>query len=158
MNHTHMAVAVDWDLRLVVLSYVVAIFASYTALDLAGRVAATHGWARRIWLASNAFAMGTGIWAMHFTGMQAFRMSMPVTYDVLVTLLSMVIAIAASALALFIVSRGVLRAPQLLVAGPIMGVGIASMHYTGMAAMRMPATISYDPFLFALSVLIAVVA
>jgi NO-binding membrane sensor protein with MHYT domain len=153
-----MAVAVDWDLRLVVLSYVVAVFASYTAVDLAGRVAATHGWARRIWLASNAFAMGTGIWAMHFTGMQAFRMSMPVTYDVLVMLFSMVKAIAASALALFIVSRGVLRVPQLLVAGPIMGVGIASMHFTGMAAMRMPATISYDPFLFALSVLIAVVA
>jgi PAS domain S-box-containing protein len=154
----HMAVAVDWDLRLVALSYVVAVFASYTALDLAGRVAATHGWARRIWLAGGAFAMGTGIWAMHFTGMQAFKTSMPVTYNVSTTLLSMVIAIAASALALFVVSRGVMRAPQLLIAGPIMGVGIASMHYTGMAAMRMPATISYDPLLFALSVLIAIVA
>src|SRR3712207_1096558 len=153
-----MAMAVDWDLRLVVLSYVVAVFASYTALDLAGRVAATHGWARRIWLAGGAFAMGTGIWAMHFTGMQAFNASMPVTYDVLVTLLSMMIAIAAAAIALFVVSRGVLRAPQLLIAGPTMGIGIASMHYTGMAAMRMPATISYDPFLFALSVLIAIVA
>src|SRR5918997_284372 len=158
MNHTHMAVAVDWDLRLVVLSYVIAVFASYTALDLAGRVAATQGWTRRIWLAGGAFAMGTGIWAMHFTGMQAFEASMPVTYDVLITLLSMAIAIAASALALFVVSRGVMRAPQLLVAGPIMGVGIASMHYTGMAAMRMPATITYDPFLLALSFLIAIVA
>jgi PAS domain S-box-containing protein len=153
-----MAVAVDWDLRLVVLSYVVAVFASYTALDLAGRVAATHGWSRRIWLAGGAFAMGTGIWSMHFTGMQALKMSMPVTYDVSITLLSMLIAIAASALTLFVVSRGVLGAPQLLVAGPIMGVGIASMHYTGMAAMRMSATIRYDPFLFALSVLIAIVA
>ena len=158
MNHTHMAVAISWDLRLVVLSYVIAVFASYTALDLAGRVAATRGWARRVWLAGGAFAMGTGIWAMHFTGMQAFKMPMPVTYDVLVTLLSMVIAIAASALALFVVSRGVLRGPQLLVAGPIMGVGIAAMHYTGMAAMRMPATISYDPPLFTLSVLIAIIA
>jgi two-component system sensor histidine kinase/response regulator len=158
MNHTHMAVAVDWDLRLVVLSYVVAVFASYTALDLAGRVAATQGWARRIWLAGGAFAMGTGIWAMHFTGMQAFKTSMPVSYDVSTTLLSMMIAIAASALALFVVSRGVMRARQLLIAGPIMGVGIASMHYTGMAAMRMPATISYDPFPFALSVVIAIVA
>jgi len=153
-----MAVAIGWDLRLVVLSYVIAAFASYTALDLAGKVAATNGWARRIWLAGGAFAMGTGIWAMHFTGMQAFKASMPVTYNVLVTLLSMVIAIAASALALFVVSRGALRAPQLLVAGPIMGVGIAAMHYTGMAAMRMPATISYDPFLFALSVVIAIIA
>src|SRR5918999_3768903 len=142
MNHTHMAVAVDWDLRLVVLSYVVAVFASYTALDLAGRVVATSGWARRIWLAGGAFAMGTGIWAMHFTGMQAFKMSMPVTYNVPITLLSMVIAIGASALALFVVSRGVMRTSQLLIAGPIMGVGIASTHYTGMAAMQMPATIS----------------
>ena len=147
-----------WDLWLVALSYVVAVFASYTALDLAGRVVAAQGRARRVWLAGGAFAMGTGIWAMHFTGMQAFKMSMPVTYDVPITLLSMVIAIAASALALFTVSRGVMSMPQLLIAGPIMGVGIASMHYTGMAAMQMPATISYDPFLFMLSVLIAIVA
>ena len=153
-----MAVAASWDPQLVALSYIVAVFASYTALDFAGKVTATRGWARIAWLGGGAFAMGTGIWAMHFTGMQAFKVAMPVTYDVLVTLLSMVIAIAASALALLVVSRGVLRAPQLLVAGPIMGVGIASMHYTGMAAMRMPATISYDPFLFALSVLIAIVA
>ncbi len=158
MKHVDVAVVAGWDLRLVVLSYVVAVFASYTALDLAGRVAAAHGWARRIWLAGGAFAMGTGIWAMHFTGMQAFKMSMPVTYDVLLTLLSMIIAIAASALALFVVNRRRMRMPQLLVAGPIMGVGIASMHYTGMAGMQMRATISYDPLLFALSVFIAISA
>ncbi len=151
-----MAVIGGWDLRLVVLSYVIAVFASYTALDLAGRVVATSGRVRRMWLTGGAFAMGTGIWAMHFTGMQAFQMRMPVTYDVLGTLLSMAIAIAASALALLVVVRGVMRARQLLVAGPIMGVGIASMHYTGMAAMQMPATISYDPPLFALSVLVAI--
>ncbi len=155
MTHMHMA-ALGWDARLVILSYVVAVFASYTALDLAGRVAATRGRTRRLWLAGGAFSMGIGIWAMHFTGMQALEMSMPVTYDVFVTLLSMMIAIAASALALFVVSRGVLRVPQLLVAGPIMGVGIASMHYMGMAAMQMPMTIMYDPLLFALSVLVAV--
>ena len=158
MNHADMALAVGWDFRLVALSYVVAVFASYTALDLAGRVAAAQGWVRRIWLAGGAFAMGTGIWAMHFTGMLAFKMSMPVTYDVLITLLSMLIAIAASALALFVVNRRRMRMPQLLVAGPIMGVGIASMHYTGMAGMQMRATISYDPLLFALSVLIAISA
>src|SRR3712207_373514 len=101
MNHTDMVVAASWDLRLVALSYVVAVFASYTALDLAGRVAATRGWARSIWLFGGATAMGTGIWAMHFTGMQAFKMPMPVAYSVPITLLSMLIAIAASALALF---------------------------------------------------------
>ena len=73
MNHTEMAVTGSWVLWLVVLSYVVSVFASYTALNLAGRVVATRGWARRIWLAGGAFAMGTGIWAMHFTGMQAFK-------------------------------------------------------------------------------------
>jgi PAS domain S-box-containing protein len=102
--------------------------------------------------------MGTGIWAMHFTGMQAFKTPMPVTYDVPITLLSMAIAIAVSALALFVVSRRMIRPSQLLVAGSVMGIGIASMHYTGMAAMQMPATISYDPLLFTLSVLIAIVA
>src|SRR4051812_42899127 len=115
MNHTDMGVTASWDLWLVVLSYVVAVFASYTALDLAGRVVAARGWARRIWLAGGAFAMGTGIWAMHFTGMQAYKMSIPVTYDVPVTLLSMAIAIAASALALFVVSRGVMGIRVLLV-------------------------------------------
>src|SRR3954471_15829783 len=158
MSDPDMAVTASWDPWLVVLSYVVAVFASYTALDLAGRVVAARGWGRRIWLAGGAFAMGTGIWAMHFTGMQAYKMSIPVTYDVPVTLLSMAIAIAASALALFAVSRGVMGIRVLLVAGPIMGIGIASMHYTGMAAMQMPATISYDPFLFIVSVLIAIVA
>jgi PAS domain S-box-containing protein len=158
MTHAHVTAALEWDLRLVILSYVVAVLASYTALDLAGRVAANRGRVRRLWLAGGAFAMGIGIWAMHFTGMQALEMSMPVTYDVFVTLVSMMMAIAASALALFVVGRGVLGVPQLLVAGPIMGVGIASMHYTGMAAMQMPATVSYDPLLVALSVLIAIVA
>lgn len=154
----HMEMIPSWDPGLVALSYVVAVLASYTALDLAGRVVASRGLARRLWLAGGAFAMGTGIWSMHFTGMLAFKMGMPVAYHVPTTLLSVVIAIAASGLALFVVSRGLVGIAPLLVAGPIMGVGIASMHYTGMAAMQMAASVSYDPFLFALSVLIAIVA
>lgn len=158
MGHAGMTATVSWNIPLVVLSYVVAVFASYTALDLAGRVVATYGRARTLWLTGGAFAMGTGIWSMHFTGMLAFDMGMPVSYDVPTTLLSVVIAIAASGLALFVVSRGLIGIAPLLVAGPIMGVGIASMHYTGMGAMRMAATISYDPLLYALSILIAIVA
>jgi two-component system, sensor histidine kinase and response regulator len=156
VNHAETAVAVGWDYRLVVLSYVIAAFASYTALDLAGRVAATVGWFRVGWLAGGAFAMGVGIWAMHFTGMLALKMEMPVTYDVLVTLLSMAVAIAAATLAFFVVSGGVFGVRELALAGPVMGVGIASMHYTGMAAMRMQAAISYDPLPVAASVLIAI--
>ena len=158
MDHREMFVNAAWDPSLVVLSFVVAVFASYTALDLAGRVVASEGRARAVWLAGGAFAMGTGIWSMHFTGMLAFKMGMPVTYHVPLTLLSVVIAIAASGLALFVVGRGAVGPRGLLVAGPIMGVGIAAMHYTGMSAMRMEAMISYAPLPVLLSVAIAVSA
>jgi NO-binding membrane sensor protein with MHYT domain len=156
LNHAETAVALGWDYRLVVLSYVIAAFASYTALDLAGRVAASGGRSRLAWLAGGAFAMGVGIWSMHFTGMLALKMVMPVTYDSLGTLLSMAVAIAAAILAFFVVSRGVVGVRELALAGPVMGVGIASMHYIGMAAMRMQAAISYDPLLVAVSVVIAI--
>jgi NO-binding membrane sensor protein with MHYT domain len=156
MHETDMSIAASWDPGLVLLSYVVAVLASYTALDLAGRVAAYSGWGRALWLAGGAFAMGTGIWSMHFTGMLAFNIGMHVAYRVPLTLLSIIIAIAASGLALFVASRGYVGAVSLLVAGPIMGIGIVSMHYVGMAAMRMQATVSYDPVLVALSVMIAV--
>jgi NO-binding membrane sensor protein with MHYT domain len=152
----HLEAAVGWDYRLVVLSYVIAVFASYTALDLAGRVAASIGRSRAAWLAGGAFAMGVGIWSMHFTGMLALKMGMPVTYDVFDTLLSMAVAIAAATLAFFVVSRGVVGIRELALAGPVMGVGIASMHYIGMAGMRMQAAISYDPLLVAASILIAI--
>lgn len=124
--------AASWDFRLVALSYVVAVFASYTVLDLAGRVFSTLGRARTAWLAVGAFAIGTGIWSMHLTGMLAFIMPMTVRYDTLTTLLSMVVAILASRLALFVVSRESMGVRRLLIAGPVMGIGIASMHYTGM--------------------------
>jgi CheY-like chemotaxis protein len=88
--------------------------------------------------------MGVGIWSMHFTGMLAFRMGMPVTYDVPITPLSVVVAVAASALAPVVVARGLSGRLPLLVAGPIMGIGIAGMHYTGMAGMRMAAAVRYD--------------
>ncbi|HET7273379.1 MAG TPA: PAS domain S-box protein, partial [Rubrobacter sp.] len=156
MDHAEAAVVAGWDLRLVVLSYVIAAFASYTALDLAGRVAAIGGRSRIAWLAGGAFAMGVGIWSMHFTGMLALEMGMPVTYDILGTTLSMAVAIAAATLAFFVVSRGVVGIRELALAGPVMGVGIASMHYIGMAAMRMQASVRYDPLLVAASFVIAI--
>jgi len=156
MDHKETLANAAWDPSLVALSFVVAVFASYTALDLAGRVVASEGRARAVWLAGGAFAMGTGIWSMHFTGMLAFNMGMPVTYHVPLTLLSVMIAIAASGLALFVVGRGAVGPRGLLVAGPIMGLGIAAMHYTGMSAMRMGARISYAPAPVLLSVTIAV--
>jgi NO-binding membrane sensor protein with MHYT domain len=145
-----------YDLRLVALSYVVAVMASYTALDLAGRVTASRGRARRIWLLGGGFAMGAGIWSMHFTGMLAFSLPIALTYDMPIVLLSLVVAMIASGFALFVASRRTVSIARLLISALPMGLGIATMHYTGMAAMRMAATIDYEPRLFALSIVIAV--
>jgi NO-binding membrane sensor protein with MHYT domain/CheY-like chemotaxis protein/nitrogen-specific signal transduction histidine kinase len=145
-----------YETPLVLISILVAIVASYSALSLAGRVTEATGRTRFAWTLGGAIAMGSGIWAMHFVGMLAFRLPIPVAYDVPITLVSLVLPIAASGLALWQVSRTNLGPVRLGVSAVIMGVGINAMHYTGMAAMRMQPGIVYDPLLFALSVLIAV--
>src|SRR5215212_275592 len=134
-----------YDLRLVALSYLVAVFASYTALDLAGRVTSSRGRVRKVWLLGGALSLGIGIWSMHFIGMLAFVLPMPTGYDLTLMLLSLLIAVLASAGALVAMSRPAARARHLLLGGPLVGAGIAAMHYTGMAAMRMEAAIGYDP-------------
>ena len=148
----------SYDDVLVVISLLVAILASYTALDMAGRVATATGRAAWWWLAGGAFAMGFGIWSMHFVGMLAFSLPISLGYDVWITLLSLVIAIAVSAFALWQVAATELSVRRLLVASVLMGVGIAAMHYTGMAAMLMTPGIQYDPGYFALSIVIAIAA
>ena len=150
------AVAGTYDPHLVALSFVVACFASYTALDLAGRIRASKGWIRGAWLATAAISMGGGIWSMHFIAMLAFLMPMAATFDVGLTVLSLVVAIAVTGGAFYVI--GIRRATmlQLSLSGVFMGIGIVAMHYTGMAAMRMPAQLSYDPALVALSVVIAI--
>lgn len=145
------------DFALVLLSVAIAVFASYTALDLAGQITAARGQARNAWLLGGATAMGVGIWSMHFVAMLAFRLPIPIAYDVPTVVASMLAAIVAAAIALFIVSRPAMGAAQLVVGGVLMGGGFGAMHYTGMAAMRLDAAVSYDPALFALSVVIAVV-
>jgi NO-binding membrane sensor protein with MHYT domain len=145
-----------YETPLVLISILVAIVASYSALSLAGRVTEATGGTRSAWTLGGAIAMGSGIWAMHFVGMLAFRLPIPVAYDIPITLFSLVLPIAASGLALWQVSRANLGPVRLGVSAVIMGVGINAMHYTGMAAMRMQPGIVYDPLLFALSVLIAV--
>ena len=143
---------------LVFVSLLVAILASYTALDLATRIKASRGSAARTWLVGGAFSMGVGIWSMHFVGMLAFHLPIPMGYDVPITLLSMLIAILVSGFALYIVSRDTLSARNLIVGGVLMGLGICAMHYTGMAAMETYPPITYDPLLFAASVAIAIAA
>jgi diguanylate cyclase (GGDEF)-like protein len=125
---------------------------------MAGRVVTAQGRAAFWWLIGGASAMGVGIWSMHFVGMLAFSLPIPLGYDVSITLASLAIAIAASAFALWLVSRRELPWRRLAGGALLMGVGVAGMHYTGMAALRMKPGIDYDPAMFVLSVVIAVLA
>ena len=148
----------SYDFALVFLSLCVAILASYTALDLAGRITGAQGAARVLWFSGGAVAMGLGIWSMHFVGMLAFRLPIDLGYDLAITLLSLAIAMLTSGFALWLVSQPELPAWHLCLGAAAMGAGIGAMHYIGMAAMRMQPGIVYDPLLFALSLLIAVAA
>ena len=145
-----------YDPWIVGLSVLIAIFASYTALDLASRVTTADQRAAALWMLGGAFSMGIGIWSMHFIGMLAYRLPIPLAYDVPITLVSMVPAVGTSALALYVIRQRSTRLGSLALSGLLMGVGIVAMHYTGMAAMRMQPAIHYDRGLFALSVAIAV--
>ena len=141
---------------LVVLSVFVAIFASYVALNLAHSVTSTRGRPRVIWLTCGALAMGVGIWSMHFVGMLAFEMpGMAMAYDIPLMILSILVAVGASALALYIVSQPVVPMTSIIAGGIVMAVGIAGMHYIGMYSMRMDAVIEWNFFLILLSVMIA---
>ncbi len=149
----------SYDAWLVTASLLMAMFASYVSLDLAGRVVAAHTKAaRRWWLTGGAVAMGIGIWSMHFLGMLAFRLPIPMGYNPWITFLSLLIAIASSAFALWRVSQATLSRSRLIFGALLMGAGVCGMHYTGMAAMHMQPGIQYIPWLVALSVLIAVLA
>ncbi|QDK18172.1 putative bifunctional diguanylate cyclase/phosphodiesterase [Leclercia adecarboxylata] len=148
----------QYDQLLVVISFVVAILASYTALNMAGRVVGSTGVAARIWLTGGGIAMGIGIWAMHFIGMLAMDVSMRLNYNLPQTALSMFIAIGASLFALWLVSRDHLRRRRLSTGAVILGTGIVAMHYTGMAALQVEPAIVWDMRWVALSVVIALLA
>ncbi|HKI00772.1 MAG TPA: MHYT domain-containing protein [Thermoanaerobaculia bacterium] len=141
---------------LVVLSFFVAVLGGYAALEVVERMASAPApKTRRRWLAAGAAAMGSGIWSMHFIGMLAFSLPIPVSYDLTITLLSMVPAVFASAMALHFMARARISWRRLNVGGLLMALGIGSMHYTGMEAMRMDAMMEYEPVLFALSIFVA---
>ncbi|TKK29890.1 histidine kinase [Pseudomonas sp. CFBP13528] len=148
----------SYTTSLVVMSLCVAILASYTALDLAGRIATAQGRTVYLWITGGAVAMGVGVWSMHFIGMLALRLPFALGFDLDLTALSLLIAVLSSGFALWLVSQPRLPAWQLAFGALVMGAGIASMHYTGMAAMRMTPGIDYDPALFGASLLIAVLA
>ena len=138
-----MTMETQYNPTLVTLSVLVAIFASYVALNLAHSVSHAKGRAQIVWLACGALAMGFGIWSMHFIGMLAFEMpGMEMAYDVPLMILSILVAIGGSAMALFIVSRERVLTSSLLSGGVAMAAAIAGMHYIGMYSMRMAASIS----------------
>jgi diguanylate cyclase (GGDEF)-like protein/PAS domain S-box-containing protein len=146
-----------YDRLLVVVSYLVAAFAAYTAFDLIGRVrAAPDGPTRLLWLITAGFSMGFGIWAMHFIAMLAVETPIPIRFDLPITALSAGFAVFSSAIAFHLVAEDTRARGRLCLAGIVLGVGIGLMHYTGMAAMRMPAHVFYNPWMFALSVVVAV--
>jgi len=144
-----------YDPTLVALSIGIAALAAYVAIEFAGRIfERKEQWLR--WLVSGAVAMGSGIWAMHFVGMAAFTLPIPVSYDLGITVFSWLAAVAVSALALFLISRRALSVGTVTLGALAMGAGICVMHYAGMGAMRMDPGLGYDPLWFAISVLIAV--
>ena len=146
----------SYDYRLVALSVVIATVASYAALDLAGRMTVARGSARLGWLAGGASAMGLGIWSMHYIGMLAFRLPIPVWYDWPIVLLSLSAAIFASAAALHVASGQGMSLWHTVSGSIVMGGGIGAMHYIGMHAMLMGAMCHFDPSVVALSGILAV--
>ncbi len=148
----------SYNLGLVAVSYIIATFAGYAFLDVAGNVRRAQGLARLTWILVGATAFGTGIWSMHFVGMLAFSLPVPVSYDLGLTGLSMIFAVLACAIAYAIISRPRLTIIPLMLGGIVTGAGIATMHYTGMAAMRTTALLSYDRNIFIISIVIAILA
>lgn len=148
----------NYNVVLVATSLLVAVLASWTALDMVDRVNKSKRNAAILWLLAGGFSMGIGIWSMHFIGMLAYSLPIPVGYDLLITLLSLSAAIASSTFALWLASQSTLPKWRLLPGGVLMGCGIATMHYLGMEAMQMSPSLSYDPLWFVLSILLAIAA
>jgi diguanylate cyclase len=143
---------------LVLLSVAVAVFVSHTALRLSSRVARVTGSSGRLWLGGGAVAMGCGIWSMHFIGMLACSLPIALSYNVVITLVSLAIAIGVSGFALTLASGPHITGLRLIAGGTLMGLGISAMHYCGMAAIQITPMIRYEPTLLLASVAIAIVA
>ena len=157
MSSSTAALSGSYDVLLVSLSVVIAILAAYAALDFAVRINAASGSMRMVRLVGGAICMGVGIWSMHYVGMLAFRLPIPVRYDWPTVVLSLLAAVFASAVALFVVSRKQMGLVRATLGSIVMGSGIATMHYVGMEAMRLSAIHTYSPGLVALSVILAIV-
>ncbi|MGX4643378.1 MHYT domain-containing protein [Massilia sp. SYSU DXS3249] len=145
-----------YDPKLVLLSIVMAIFASWMGLQIAGQ-ARQQTRLRTVFLLTGSLALGAGVWAMHFIGMLAFNLCTQVDYDPMITILSSLPSIAASFVALTLIARERIGSGTLVLGGVLVGAGIGAMHYAGMAGMRTSLDLLYDPLTFGLSIVVAVV-
>jgi two-component system, sensor histidine kinase and response regulator len=145
----------SYDFRIVALSVLISMLGAYAALELAERIAAAHGQAWLWWVIGGATASGLGTWSMHYTGMLAFSLPVPVLYHWPTVLLSFLPAVVSAAVALFLVNSWKIRSRRALVGSMFIGGGIAALHYTAMAAMRFEGMCRYSPALVTVSVLLA---
>jgi len=149
----------NFNFFMVLLSYLIAVCGAYTALAFARESLKVTKRERITWIVWAAVILGAiGVWAMHFVGMMAYDMGMPVNYDFMLTALSMVFVVVGCAIGFAVVGIGSRGLPAILVGGSLMGLAIAAMHYTGMLAMQMPAQIHWDSVIVWVSIAIAVVA
>lgn len=149
----------DYSIPLVILSYLVSVLGAYTGLLMSGYIRDAAGRIHGGWLMLSAVIFGgCAIWSMHFIGMLAYSPGAPITYDAALTLISLVVPIVFTAVGLYVVYRWQGNTVAWLAAGTIMGLAVASMHYTGMAAMRIEAEMHHETTLFVLSIAIAIVA
>ena len=147
----------SYSVALVILSVVVATLGAYVAIEIAQRVRVTGGRRRILWSCGGALALGLGIWSMHFVGMLALHMPVLVWYDALLIFVSIIAAVGGCAIAFIIFNRAKVSSWLLVLASIFMGLAIASMHYTGMAGMRVGANLTYDPALVGASVAVAII-
>ncbi|OIB03690.1 diguanylate cyclase [Paenibacillus sp. LC231] len=148
----------NYNYYIVGLSIAIAILASYSALNITSKISDANGNSKFFWLFGGAMVMGSGIWSMHFVGMLAMHMNMNVRYDVFLTIMSMLVSVVSSFIAFYITMPKNINWFKIAIGGFIMGSGIVAMHYMGMEAMVIHAEISYDPGIWVLSAIIALVA
>ena len=147
-----------WNGNLVVLSILIAILGSFAALSHAERMRESTGRAAKVWMVAGGVTLGIAVWSMHFIGMLAFHLPIPIGYDTFLTFVSILPAVAAALLGFYLLQSATMQLRRIAIGGFLMGIGITTMHYTGMAALKMQPAIDYDPLIFGLSLFIAIAA
>ncbi len=156
-SHDSLLLNVYYNPLLVTISILIAIFAAFMAFQVTTQAVQSQSRARQqIMLLTGSLVLGGGVWSMHFIGMLAFDLCSPVSYDFGLTALSLLPSIGASWVALNLLSKPSFQFSQVLLSGTLVGAGIGTMHYVGMAAMEMAPLLRYDPWIFALSIVVAV--